>query len=60
MECLSFFETRVSTPRPSPLFILVKLRCQVHMELAKCEEAIEQVEAAVKHVNKALQLDDSG
>nr|CAB3230219.1 tetratricopeptide repeat protein 40 [Phallusia mammillata] len=38
----------------------VTLRCQVHTELAKCEEAVEQVEAAVKHVNKALQLDDTG
>ncbi|XP_076807691.1 cilia- and flagella-associated protein 46-like isoform X3 [Clavelina lepadiformis] len=36
------------------------LRCQVHMELAKCEEAGEQIEVALKHVNKALQLDDTG
>ncbi|XP_078492369.1 cilia- and flagella-associated protein 46 isoform X3 [Ciona intestinalis] len=38
----------------------VTLRCRVHTELAKCEEAVEQIEAAVKHVNKALELDDSG
>ncbi|XP_077976409.1 cilia- and flagella-associated protein 46-like [Styela clava] len=38
----------------------IQLRCQVHTELAKCEEDVEQVEAALRHIRKALQLDQSG
>lgn len=38
----------------------IQLRCQVHTELAKCEENVEQVEAALRHIKKALQLDQSG
>ena len=36
------------------------MRCQIHIELAKCEEMVEQIEAAVKHLNKALLLDEFG
>ena len=34
------------------------LRCQVHFEIAKCEEEIEQLQVAEQHLIKALQLDD--
>ena len=34
------------------------LRCQVHFEIAKCEEEIEQLQIAEQHLIKALQLDD--
>jgi hypothetical protein len=34
------------------------LRCQVHYELAKCDEEIEQLQTAEQHLLKALQLDD--
>lgn len=40
--------------------LLVLLRCQMHAELAKCEEAEDQLEYAVTHLRKALELDDSG
>ena len=40
--------------------LLVLLRCQMHTELAKCEEAEDQLEYAVTHLRKALELDDSG
>jgi hypothetical protein len=33
-------------------------RCQVHSEIAKCEEEIEQLQVAEQHLIKALQLDD--
>ena len=32
----------------------------MHAELAKCEEAEDQLEYAVTHLRKALELDDSG
>ena len=32
----------------------------MHTELAKCEEAEDQLEYAVTHLRKALELDDSG
>jgi hypothetical protein len=35
-------------------------RCQVHFEIAKCEEEIEQLQVAEHHLIKALQLDDHG
>ncbi|KAK2163795.1 hypothetical protein LSH36_74g11000 [Paralvinella palmiformis] len=38
--------------------LLIKLRCQVHMELAKCEEDQEQIAVAMEHLHKALSLDD--
>ncbi|XP_059152499.1 cilia- and flagella-associated protein 46-like isoform X4 [Physella acuta] len=40
--------------------LLIQLRCQVHTELAKCEEDYEQIEAATEHLKKALLLDDAG
>ena len=40
--------------------LLVLLRCQMHTELAKCEEAEDQLEYAVTHLRKALEMDDSG
>ena len=33
-------------------------RCQIHFEIAKCEEEIEQLQIAEQHLIKALQLDD--
>lgn len=39
--------------------LLVLLRCQVHMELAKCEEDEDQLEYALTHLQKALDMDDS-
>ena len=38
----------------------MSLRCRVHIELALCEESVEQIEAALKHLNKALVLDEDG
>ncbi|XP_019625575.1 PREDICTED: cilia- and flagella-associated protein 46-like [Branchiostoma belcheri] len=40
--------------------LLILLRCQVHTELAKCEEDQEQIEVAMDHLRKAILLDDSG
>ncbi len=36
------------------------LRCQVHFELAKCDEEIEQLQTAEQHLLKSLEFDDSG
>ena len=33
-------------------------RCQVHFEISKCEEEIEQLQVAEHHLVKALKLDD--
>ncbi|XP_025093435.1 cilia- and flagella-associated protein 46-like isoform X2 [Pomacea canaliculata] len=38
--------------------LLIKLRCQLHTELAKCEESKEQIQVAMEHLKKALALDD--
>ncbi|KAK7482059.1 hypothetical protein BaRGS_00026751 [Batillaria attramentaria] len=38
--------------------LLVQLRCQVHTELARCEEDMEQIQVAMEHLKKALALDD--
>ena len=35
-----------------PCSLLIQLRCQVHMELAKCEEDIEQIQVAMEHLKK--------
>ncbi|XP_033122422.1 cilia- and flagella-associated protein 46-like isoform X2 [Anneissia japonica] len=40
--------------------LLILLRCQIHTELARCEEDVEQVEIAMSHLKKALALDDGG
>ncbi|KAM4668337.1 cilia- and flagella-associated protein 46 [Amazona ochrocephala] len=40
--------------------VLVLLRCQVHMEVARIEEDGDRIEAAVKHLQKAMQLNNSG
>ena len=36
------------------------LRCQVHFEIAKCDEEIEQLQTAEQHLLKALKFDDAG
>lgn len=36
------------------------LRCQIHLELGKCEEDVEQIEVALQNYKKALALDDTG
>ncbi|XP_077868056.1 cilia- and flagella-associated protein 46-like [Saccoglossus kowalevskii] len=40
--------------------LLILLRCQIHMELAKCEEDEEQISVAMDHLKKAIYLDDGG
>jgi len=32
--------------------VQLKLRCLIHMELAKCEEDVEHLSTAVEHVKK--------
>ena len=32
--------------------LLIQLRCQVHIEVAKCEEDQEQIAVAIKHLHK--------
>ncbi|XP_017664651.1 PREDICTED: cilia- and flagella-associated protein 46 isoform X1 [Lepidothrix coronata] len=39
---------------------LTLLRCQVHMEIARIEEDGDRLEAAVGHLQKAIQVDSSG
>lgn len=34
------------------------LRCQIHFELAKCDEEIEQLQTAEQHLLKAIRFDD--
>ncbi|XP_076434592.1 cilia- and flagella-associated protein 46-like isoform X2 [Babylonia areolata] len=38
--------------------LLIQLRCQIHTELARCEEDLEQIQVAMEHLKKALNLDD--
>ncbi|XP_061232754.1 cilia- and flagella-associated protein 46 [Neopsephotus bourkii] len=40
--------------------LLVLLRCQVHMEVARIEEDGDRIEAAVEHLQKAIYLNNSG
>ncbi|XP_065528583.1 cilia- and flagella-associated protein 46 [Lathamus discolor] len=40
--------------------MLVLLRCQVHMEVARIEEDGDRIEAAVEHLQKAIHLNNSG
>ncbi|KAM6306111.1 cilia- and flagella-associated protein 46 [Aegotheles albertisi] len=40
--------------------MLILLRCQVHMEVARIEEDGDRIEAAVEHLQKAIHLDNSG
>ncbi|XP_063723597.1 cilia- and flagella-associated protein 46-like isoform X4 [Symsagittifera roscoffensis] len=40
--------------------LLRLMRCQVHTELAKCEEDVEQNQVAIEHIKKAMLLDDEG
>ena len=35
--------------------LLIQLRCQVHTELAKCEEDLEQIQVAMEHLKKVSQ-----
>lgn len=39
--------------------LLTLLRCQMHYEVAKCEEDDDQLQSAITHLLKALDLDDS-
>lgn len=40
--------------------LLLSLRCQLHFEVAKCEEDKEQLQSAIVHLMRALELDDVG
>nr|XP_009668849.1 PREDICTED: tetratricopeptide repeat protein 40 [Struthio camelus australis] len=40
--------------------MLVLLRCQVHMEVARIEEDEDRIEAAIDHLQKAIRLGNSG
>ncbi|KAK2516713.1 hypothetical protein Q9966_014910, partial [Columba livia] len=40
--------------------LLVLLRCQVHMEIARIEEDGDRIEAAMEHLQKALSLNNGG
>ncbi|XP_059333026.1 cilia- and flagella-associated protein 46 [Ammospiza nelsoni] len=40
--------------------MLILLRCQVHMEIARIEEDGDRLEAAVEHLQKAMHLNSSG
>ncbi|XP_032047141.1 cilia- and flagella-associated protein 46 [Aythya fuligula] len=40
--------------------MLILLRCQVHMEIARIEEDGDRIEIAVQHLQKAIHLDNSG
>ncbi|KAI1236085.1 Cilia- and flagella-associated protein 46, partial [Lamprotornis superbus] len=40
--------------------MLILLRCQVHMEIARIEEDGERLEAALEHLHKAMHLNSSG
>lgn len=40
--------------------MLILLRCQVHMEIARIEEDGDRLEAALKHLQKAMHLDNGG
>lgn len=40
--------------------LFMQLRCQVHLELAQCEEETEHIRLAIKHLQKAIALDDTG
>lgn len=39
--------------------MLILLRCQVHMEIARIEEDGDRIEAAVEHLQKAIHLNNS-
>ncbi|XP_009978364.1 PREDICTED: tetratricopeptide repeat protein 40-like, partial [Tauraco erythrolophus] len=39
---------------------LILLRCQVHMEIARIEDDEDRIEAAVEHLQKAINLNNSG
>ncbi|XP_010191684.1 PREDICTED: tetratricopeptide repeat protein 40, partial [Mesitornis unicolor] len=40
--------------------MLILLRCQVHMEIARIEEDGDRIEAAMKHLQKAVHLNNGG
>ncbi|XP_062832185.1 cilia- and flagella-associated protein 46 isoform X4 [Anolis carolinensis] len=40
--------------------MLILLRCQVHMEIARIEEKGDRIEAAMEHLQKAIDLDNNG
>ncbi|XP_072177207.1 cilia- and flagella-associated protein 46-like [Diadema setosum] len=69
--CLPLLQTNLRSQVRKPLTLvaeslenidslLILLRCQLHTELAKCEEDVEQIQVAMEHLRKALSLDDGG
>ncbi|KAM4636947.1 cilia- and flagella-associated protein 46 [Discoglossus pictus] len=40
--------------------LLSPLRCQIHLEIAQAEEDDDRIEVALKHIQKALILDNNG
>ncbi|XP_074855679.1 cilia- and flagella-associated protein 46 [Carettochelys insculpta] len=40
--------------------LLILLRCQVHMEIARIEEDEDRIETAMEHFQKAIYLDNNG
>uniref|UniRef100_A0A8C8R7Q7 Cilia and flagella associated protein 46 n=1 Tax=Pelusios castaneus TaxID=367368 RepID=A0A8C8R7Q7_9SAUR len=40
--------------------LMILLRCQVHMEIARIEENEDRIEAAMEHFQKAIYLDNNG
>nr|KAF6303553.1 cilia and flagella associated protein 46 [Myotis myotis] len=40
--------------------LMVLLRCQVHMEMARIEEGEDRLEPAMEHLQKAMRLDSQG
>ncbi|XP_070608537.1 cilia- and flagella-associated protein 46 isoform X2 [Erythrolamprus reginae] len=40
--------------------MLILMRCQIHMEIARIEEKSDRVETAMEHVEKAIKLDNNG
>ncbi|KAM3912864.1 cilia- and flagella-associated protein 46 [Leptodactylus fuscus] len=40
--------------------LLTVTRCQIHLEIAQIEEEEDRIDVAIRHLEKALTLDDSG
>ncbi|XP_044154029.1 cilia- and flagella-associated protein 46 [Bufo gargarizans] len=40
--------------------LLTVMRCQIHLEIAQLEEEDDRIEAAIRHLEKALSLDGNG
>ncbi|XP_030628131.1 cilia- and flagella-associated protein 46 [Chanos chanos] len=52
--------TRVAQALEDTHSVLLEMRCQLHSELAAIEEDEERLEPAVRHLQKALDLDQGG